>query len=204
MASRLYMDDHNGGMFHHHEGWVLDDGTPVPGSPEACSGGGMGNSEAEPPWAIFFQPYRDGRGACFCPSDSSPRSQHLSRTLEEYNGAIESVDEQLPPDSELAVAEREGLNLHSSLLNSVFTHKSARYAVERALPGFATDALASVAVNENLIVFGERNSEAMNASDDEAYGSIGQDDFDAWVGEGALVRWGAEAGSYAPYAWTHK
>ncbi len=27
IRSRLYMDDHQGGLFHHHEGWVLDDGT---------------------------------------------------------------------------------------------------------------------------------------------------------------------------------
>ena len=29
VAARMYMDDHKGGMFHHHEGWVLDDGTQV-------------------------------------------------------------------------------------------------------------------------------------------------------------------------------
>ncbi len=29
LAARLYMDDYNGGLFHHHEGWVLDDGSQV-------------------------------------------------------------------------------------------------------------------------------------------------------------------------------
>src|SRR5687768_6672894 len=29
LGARLYMDDNNGGLFHHHEGWVLDDGTQV-------------------------------------------------------------------------------------------------------------------------------------------------------------------------------
>ena len=29
VAARLYMDDYNGGLFHHHEGWVLDDGSQV-------------------------------------------------------------------------------------------------------------------------------------------------------------------------------
>ena len=27
LAARLYMDENNGGLFHHHEGWVLDDGS---------------------------------------------------------------------------------------------------------------------------------------------------------------------------------
>src|SRR5947199_10017949 len=52
IAARLYMDDNNGGMFHHHEGWVLDDGTQVDNLPSdlaGCSGGGMGNSQAEKP-----------------------------------------------------------------------------------------------------------------------------------------------------------
>jgi prepilin-type N-terminal cleavage/methylation domain-containing protein len=59
MAVRLYMDDYNGGLFHHHEGWVLDDGSQVdtlPSKPSGLSGGGMGNSQAEKPWVIFFQP----------------------------------------------------------------------------------------------------------------------------------------------------
>src|SRR5215472_16486358 len=43
LAARLYMDDYNGGLFHHHEGWVLDDGSQVdslPTSPAGLSGGG--------------------------------------------------------------------------------------------------------------------------------------------------------------------
>src|SRR2546423_2710205 len=53
MAARLYMDDYEGGLFHHHEGWVLDDGTQVetlPPDPVSCAGGGSGNSQAEKPW----------------------------------------------------------------------------------------------------------------------------------------------------------
>ena len=45
LSARLYMDDNNGGMFHHHEGWVLDDGTQtdtLPSSPASCAGGGTG------------------------------------------------------------------------------------------------------------------------------------------------------------------
>src|SRR5947207_5332216 len=64
LAARLYMDDHNGGLFHHHEGWVLDDGSQVdtlPATMGGVSGGGMGNSQAEKPWVIFLQPYLRSR-----------------------------------------------------------------------------------------------------------------------------------------------
>jgi len=37
----------------------------------------------------------------------------------------------------------------------------------------------------------ERNSEALNASDNSDFGAVSQDDYDAWVGEAALVRWGS-------------
>src|SRR5689334_6187298 len=50
LAATLYMGDHDGGLFHHHEGWVLDDGTQVETLPSNISGvrgGGMGNSQAE-------------------------------------------------------------------------------------------------------------------------------------------------------------
>src|SRR5271167_3970269 len=60
LAARLYMGDYNGGLFHHHEAWVLDDGSLVdtlPSDLSGLSGGGMGNSQAEKPWVIFFQPY---------------------------------------------------------------------------------------------------------------------------------------------------
>ena len=38
LAARLYMGDYNGGLFHHHEGWVLDDGTQVDTLPSSLSG----------------------------------------------------------------------------------------------------------------------------------------------------------------------
>jgi prepilin-type N-terminal cleavage/methylation domain-containing protein len=52
IAARLYMSDYDGGLFHHHEGWVLDDGTQVdtlPSDISGVTGGGMGNSQAEKP-----------------------------------------------------------------------------------------------------------------------------------------------------------
>jgi type II secretory pathway pseudopilin PulG len=57
LAATLYMGDNNGQMFHHHEGWVLDDGSQLdelPPSLSAVSGGGKGNSQAEKPWVVIF------------------------------------------------------------------------------------------------------------------------------------------------------
>lgn len=201
LATRMYMDDNRGEMFHHHEGWVLDDGSQVddlPATPAGCEGGGMGNSQAEKPWVIFIYPYLKDRRAAFCPSDASPRSENLSADLLGFNGAITRTDEELPPMCELAIAERDRLTTQSYLLNSVWTHKSARYAVEGALRGFATDTRLLTA-NPNLIMFSERNSEAMNEPDNSEYGSIVQDDYDSWVGEPALVRWGE--GTYPSEGW---
>src|SRR5258708_2892610 len=78
LAARLYMDDNDGGLFHHHEGWVLDDGTQVstlPATAASCAGGGSGNSQAEKPWVIILQPYLQSRQAAFCPSDRTRRSE---------------------------------------------------------------------------------------------------------------------------------
>src|SRR4051812_42599091 len=38
LAATLYMSDNNGGLFHHHEGWVLDDGTQVDELPSNLAG----------------------------------------------------------------------------------------------------------------------------------------------------------------------
>ena len=204
IGARMYLDDHRGEFFHHHEGWVLDDGTQVeelPATPEACASGGIGNSQAEKPWVIFLQRYMRNRQVAFCPSDRTPRSERLAETLGEYNGGIESTEDEPPPDSELAIAERDHLTIQSYLLNSVFSHKSARYAVEGALNGFLTDTKVVVLRNRDMIMFSERNSETMNAPDNDAYGAVGQDDYDTWVGEAALVRWGPEGGAYGNQGW---
>ncbi len=47
LAARLYVDEHDGGLFHHHECRVLDDGTQVdvlPPDPASCAGGGSCNN----------------------------------------------------------------------------------------------------------------------------------------------------------------
>src|SRR5262249_21372649 len=91
LGARLYMDDNDGGLFHHHEGWVLDDGTQVdtlPASPGECAGGGSGNSQAEKPWVILLQPYLQSRQVAFCPSDRTPRSRLWATDLLAYNGGI--------------------------------------------------------------------------------------------------------------------
>jgi len=202
LAARLYMDDFNGALFHHHEGWVLDDGSQVdtlPISLSGVAGGGMGNSQAEKPWVIFFQPYLRSRNVAFCPSDTTPRSRTLAIDLQGYNGAITSTSQSPPANSEQAVAQAQHLTIESYLLNSVFTHKSARYALEGALPGFATDSVIGQLPNPNFIMFSERNCEALDAPDNSAFGSINQDDYDTWVGEAALVQWGS--GTYGNQGW---
>ena len=95
-------DDHDGGLFHHHEGWVLDDGTQVdnlPTSLGAVAGGGSGNSQAERPWAILLQPYLQSRSVAFCPSDRTKRSQFLATDLRNYNGDISDSSKSQPPNS---------------------------------------------------------------------------------------------------------
>jgi len=167
---------------------------------KGCEGGGMGNSQAEKPWVIFFQPYiTNNRIVGFCPSDASEKSNKLSYDLKGYNGGITSTDQPPPPDSEQAIAEDHYLTMESYLLNSIFTHKSARYAVEGALYGFATDSNVAKLKNQEVIMFSERNSEALNAPDNSDYGSVSQDDYDTWVGEAALVRWGT--GRYGDEGW---
>lgn len=202
IAARLYMDDHDGGLFHHHEGWVLDDGTQVDELPTTLggvAGGGSGNSQAEKPWVILLHRYLQSRPVAFCPSDRSPRSRFLATDLADYNGGIKDSSQTPPPDSELALARSKHLTTQSYLLNSIFTHKCARYAVEGVLYGFATDTAVSALPDPNLIMFSERNSEALDATDNADFGNVGQDDYDAWVGESALVQWGA--GSYGDQGW---
>jgi prepilin-type N-terminal cleavage/methylation domain-containing protein/prepilin-type processing-associated H-X9-DG protein len=202
LASRLYMEDNNGSMFHHHEGWVLDDGTQVDTLPSdigGCAGGGHGNSQAEKPWVIFFYPYLNNRRVAFCPSDTTPRSRYLATDLKDYNGGITGTSQSPPPNSEQAIAQAEHLTVESYLLNSIFTHKCARYAVEGILSGFATDNAVACMPNRNIILFSERNSETMNAADNADYGNINQDDYDTWAGEGCLVRWGT--GAYSDQGW---
>jgi prepilin-type N-terminal cleavage/methylation domain-containing protein/prepilin-type processing-associated H-X9-DG protein len=202
LAARLYMDDYDGGLFHHHEGWVLDDGTQVDTLPTDLSGvagGGMGNSQAEKPWVIFFQPYLKSRNVAFCPSDTTARSRVLATDLPGYNGSITSTSQTPPPGSEQAIAQADHLTIESYVLDSVFTHKSARYALEGALSGFATDTVVSHLANPEFIMFSERNSEALDAPDNAEFGNVNQDDYDTWVGESALVQWGS--GNYANQGW---
>jgi len=201
-AAMLYMADNEGSLFHHHEGWVLDDGSQVnalPNSPADCVGGGLGNSQAEKAWVIYLQPYLRNRKVGFCPTDATPRSRFPADPPRSINGAISSSSAPLPLSTELAVAINNRLTIQNYLLNSIFTHKSARYAVEGALKGFATEAAVSALPDPNLILFSERNSEALNAGDNDDYGNVGQDDYDTWVGEGALVRWGS--GKYGEQGW---
>lgn len=202
LAAMLYKDDYNGGLFHHHEQWVLDDGSLVdqlPSSLNGVAGGGQGNSHAEKPWTIFFQPYLKSRKVAFCASDNTPHSTFLATDLISYNGGITNASQTPAPGSEQASADAQHLAVESYLLDSIFTHKSARYALEGVLIGFATDTAISHLSNPNIIMFSERNSEALDATDNPDYGYIEQDDYDTWGGEAQLVQWGS--GNYANQGW---
>ena len=148
---------------------------------------------------ILFQPYLQSRQVAFCPSDRTTRSRVFATDLLAYNGSITDNTETPPGNSELAIARAEGLTLESYLLNSMFTHKCARYAVEGVLVGFATDNAVSALADPNIIMFSERNSEALGSANNAEYGNVGQDDYDAWVGESALVRWGS--GEFGDQGW---
>lgn len=195
MAARLYMEDFDGALYHHHEDWVLDDGTQtpsLPASPDGCGGGGSGNSNAEKPWAIFFQPYMKNRQMLFCPSDPAPKSRFLATNIIEYNGGITTIGEECSaaPNGEQCQAERNNLAMWSYLLNSIFTHKSCRYATEGVLSGFATDAVIGRLENPNVIMFSERNSVGFSDPGSDFYYPP-QDDYDTWPGEAVLVQWGS-------------
>ena len=111
LAARMYMEDYDGALYHHHEGYVLDDGTQVdtlPSSVSGCTGGGQGNSSAEKPWAIFFQPYIKNRQLMFCPSDPAPKSQHQVNNIFDYNGGVTVLGTECAaaPNGEQCLAEK--------------------------------------------------------------------------------------------------
>ena len=192
LGARMYMEDFDGALYHHHEQYVLDDGTQVPDLPSSvagCTGGGGGNSNAEKPWAIFFQPYRKNRQMLFCPSDPASHSAKPATDIEGYNGGITDIGEECAaaPNGEQCIAERDHTAMWSYLLNSIFTHKSCRYAVEGVLSDFATDAVIGSLDNPNVIMFSERNSVALGAPDNSSFGYVPQDDYDTWPGEAVLV-----------------
>ncbi len=209
LAAHMYMDDFDGALYHHHEDFVLDDGTQVhdlPATADGCTAGGGGNSNAEKPWAIFFQPYMKNRQLMFCPSDPAPRTKRTTNNIIDYNGGIVNTSDPLPPDSEQNQAIVNHLAMWNYLLNSIFTHKSCRYVKEGALPGFATGPVVDSLADPNIIMFSERNSVALDAADNDTYGYPPQDDYDTWPGECVLVRFGAgdgvcQADTYGDQGW---
>lgn len=195
IAASLYMQDSDGALYHHHEDWVLNDGTLVPNLPSGiagCQGGGYGNSQAEKPWAVFFQPYLKSRQLLFCPTDGASRSKTLSSDISTYNGGIQQIGTEcsVQPKGEQCIAERNNLSMWSYALNSVFTHKSCRYALEGVLGGFASESVLAGLSDPNLIMFSERNSEGLT-DPNSAFYYVPQDDYDTWSGEAALVKWGS-------------
>ena len=215
LAANQYMNDNDGALYHHHEDYVLDDGTQVhtlPADVSGCARGGAGNSNAEKPWAIFFQPYLASRAVIFCPDDDAPRSPQEATTIQNYNGGITVLGQECAADpaGEQCQAEQPGHRyaMWSYLLNSIFTHKSCRYVKEGVLPGFATEAALNALPDQNIIMFSERNSKALDdcANDPtcaggaaDGWGYIPQDDYDTWPGEANLVRNGG--GKYPGEGW---
>ncbi len=223
LAANQYMNDNDEALYHHHEDYVLDDGTQVHNLPAAqaangtddapeCDGGGNGNSNAEKPWAIFFQPYLASRSVIFCPDDSAAHSPQEATSINAYNGGISVLGQECSaaPNGEQCQAEQASNRyaMWSYLLNSIFTHKSCRYVEEGVLPGFATMSAINALPDQNIIMFSERNSKALDdcangASTDSAaacqtaagWGYIPQDDYDTWPGEAPLVHNGS-----GPYA----
>ncbi len=220
LAAHMYMEDNDEALYHHHEDYVLDDGTQVhtlparqaatgtPGTPTyddapECDGGGNGNSNAEKPWAIFFQPYLASRDVIYCPDDPAPHSQAQATTIANYNGGITVLGQECAADpaGEQCQAEANHWAMWSYLLDSVFTHKSCRYVEEGVLPGFATEAAINSLPDDNLIMFSERNSVALDAADNTGWGYIPQDDYDTWPGEASLVRNGTGPAPYNQEGW---
>ena len=204
-AVKMYGQDNDGSLYHHHEDYVLDDGSQVhdlPADIGGCVGGGAGNSNAEKPWAIFFQPYMKNRDAIFCPSDPAPHSRHFAADIMGYNGGIATLGQECgaAPNGEQCQAEADHTAMWNYLLNSVFTHKSCRYAMEGVLPGFATEAVLNALPDPNIIMFSERNSVALDDPANTDFGYIPQDDYDTWPGEASLVRWGG-SGPYKNEGW---
>jgi len=206
LAATQYMNDNDGSLYHHHEDFVLDDGTQIhtlpAGGPDVCKTTGNGNSNAEKPWAIFFQPYLSSRDVIYCPDDSASRSPQKASTLDSYNGSITNLGDEctVSPNGEQCQAEQatKRYAMWSYLLNSVFTHKSCRYAKENVLSSYATEAAINSLPDQNLIMFSERNSKALDdcangGPGDQfcagaGWGYIPQDDYDTWPGEAPLVQ----------------
>ena len=206
LAAHMYMDDSDGGLYHHHEDYVLDDGTQVhalPADISGCVGGGSGNSSAEKPWAIFFQSYLKNRNVIYCPDDPETHSKVQSSNLQDYNGGISMIGQECPnsPNGEQCRAELDHTAMWSYLLNSIFTHKSCRYAKEGVLNGYATEAAISSLPDDNLIMFSERNSTLLDSTDpNDTLAYVPQDDYDTWPGESDLVQSGIP-GQFANQGW---
>ncbi len=208
LAANQYMNDNDGALYHHHEDYVLDDGTQtptLPGDVSGCVGGGDGNSNAEKPWAIFFQPYLASRDVIYCPDDPAPHSQEQATNIIAYNGGIAVLGQECSaaPNGEQCQAEAANHRwaMWSYLLNSIFTHKSCRYVKEGVLPGFATEAAINSLPDQNIIMFSERNSVALDDPNNASWGYLPQDDYDTWPGEANLVDNGTGPAPYNQQGW---
>ena len=195
LAASMYETDNDGALYHHHEQWVLDDGSLLPSLPatlDECRGGGYDNSQAEKPWGIFFQPYMKNRMFLFCPDSTAKRSMTLATDLQDYNGGTSVIGSEcaVNPGGEQCLADTKNLDMWDYALNSIWTHKSCRYALDGSLSGYLTESALSGLPDSNIIMFSERNSEGL-VDPKSAFYYPPQDDYDTWPGEAALVQWGS-------------
>jgi prepilin-type processing-associated H-X9-DG protein len=138
----------------------------------------------------------------YCPDDPAPHSQIQATSIQNYNGGITVLGQECSadPNGEQCQAEAHHWAMWSYLLNSVFTHKSCSYIMEGVLPGFATEAAMNALPDDNLIMFSERNSVALDDPANTDWGYIPQDDYDTWPGEADLVQQ-PNGGQYAGQGW---
>jgi prepilin-type processing-associated H-X9-DG protein len=120
--------------------------------------------------------------------------------MQEYSGGNEVAGQEcsVAPSGEACTALRENLSPWSYLLNSIWTHRSCRYAKEGVLAGFATESALAGLDDPNIVMFSPRNSEGFVDPASDFHAPL-QDDYDTWAGESALVRWGS--GSRAEEGW---
>lgn len=127
-------------------------------------GGGLGNSQAERLWAVFSYSLSKSQEIFFSPSDTTSRSKFLAKEIFGYSGGNKVAGEgcYVAPNGEASQAPTNNWSPWSYQLNSIWTHKSCRYAKIDVLPGFATESAIGGLDDPNGIKVSTRNSEGFS------------------------------------------
>ena len=166
----------------------------LPATVAGCAGGGQGNSNAEKPWAIFFQPYIKNRQLMFCPSDPAPKSQHQATDIMAYNGGITVLGRSAPPRPTASSAWRRRTtgrcgttcSTPSSPTSPAATSWKAFCPASPPTPSSAACPIRTSSCSRSA------TPPAWTIRHSDFY-YVPQDDYDTWPGEAALVRWGDAA-----------